>query len=129
MKRLAIVGAALAVMAGAAHALLDGPIDGDTIRHLGVSYRIVGLNTPETRQAKCPAEARQGYAAKRRLEALWPTARLEPVPCHGWNYGRRCARLRLADGRDWADVAVAEGLAERYECVKGRCPRRKEWCR
>jgi micrococcal nuclease len=115
--------------------------DGDTVREAGTSYRIVGLNTPEL-HAQCPAEQALARAAKARLMELAPNSTLVPVPCecppgtagtYRCNYGRACAKLLVGGQpygyvRDWADIAISEGLAEPYICRNGHCPRRKDWC-
>jgi endonuclease YncB( thermonuclease family) len=109
--------------------------DGDTVRQAGVSYRIVGLNAPEL-HAQCDSELKSALQAKARLVELRPSATLTPVLCAGDHvldlYGRHCAKIAVTmpDGsvRDWADIAIAEKLAEPYVCTHGHCPRRRDWC-
>lgn len=113
-------------------------VDGDTIRFRGETYRLVGFNTPETYDARCPAERRLGEAAKARLRALVAGGGLDlqRVRCacrpgtegtRRCNYGRACGVLK-ARGRDVAEILIGEGLAERYVCAGASCPRRRNWC-
>lgn len=99
-------------------------IDGDTVRANGTLVRIVGLDTPETRGAKCHAERVLGQMATERLRQLVANGvDLEPVS-HRDRYGRLLAVVRTPDGRDVADVLIAERLADPYT---GR-GRRRDWC-
>lgn len=113
-------------------------IDGDTIVVDREHIRLVGLNAPETRGAKCEAERRLGYLAKARLVALLTAAcgplSRAPATCldmarepHKDRYGRGLARLR-AGGADVAAILIREGLAEPYDCAHGHCPVRMTWC-
>lgn len=108
-------------------------IDGDTFRAAGQTYRIVGLNTPELR-SKCNRETELALRAKARLRELWPGATWVRVNCAQGpldKYGRMCAQVTVQWGglrKDWAHVAHLEGLAELYDCPRGRCPQRKDWC-
>ncbi len=99
-------------------------IDGDTIRlDSGESIRLVGIDTPEIRNAECASERAAGLAAKDRLRQLVDGAaviRLE----RRWRdkYGRTLAILTI-DGRDAARLLVAEGHGRVY---RGR--KRSSWC-
>lgn len=100
--------------------------DGDTVAMecggSAVRGRIMGLDTPETRNARCTAERRAGDAATRRLRDLVAAGPVA-ISRHGHDrYGRDLIRLTVA-GRDVADTMVEEGLAVRYD--GGRRP---DWC-
>lgn len=97
-------------------------IDGDSIMLDGQAVRIEGLDAPEIR-GQCQAEIELARAAAARLEELLAGGYIfEP---HGLDrYRRRLAIIRTADGRNVADILIAEGLARRYD---GR-GQRQGWC-
>lgn len=75
--------------------------------------RLVGFDTPETKQPRCAAEAALGKRATERLREL---VKFGPVAIfvQGHDkYGRDLVVLTVA-GRDVGDVLVAEGLAHDY---------------
>ena len=45
-------------------------VDGDTIRTNGLTYRLVGFDTPETHDAKCLQERALGQRAASRLKVM-----------------------------------------------------------
>lgn len=98
-------------------------VDGDTVRHGFWTYRLIGLDTPEIRGAKCPLERSTGKRARERLRKLadGPAARLHPSGRHD-SHGRWLARLE-ADGRDAGQALISEGLARSY--AGGH---RESWC-
>jgi endonuclease YncB( thermonuclease family) len=114
-------------------------VDGDTLRTNGRTYRLVGIDTPETgSNARCAGEAAQGRAATERLGQLVSSTdtELREVPCacrpgtegtDRCNYGRRCASLSV-NGRDVGAILIEEGLARPYHCSATACPRRQSWC-
>lgn len=114
-------------------------IDGDTVEVRGEHYRLVGLNTPETFEARCAAELELGTRAKERLKQLLSSGApaLVKVPCacppgtegtERCNFGRSCGVLSV-NGRDVADTLVAEGLAVAFHCGTTSCPRMpRPWC-
>lgn len=100
--------------------------DGDTVEvdcgGARQTARLVGLDTPETKDPGCAAEADLGARATERLRELVESrpAMLDSV---GYDkYGRVLARLDLG-GEDVADILVREGLAVRYDGG-----RRVNWC-
>lgn len=114
-------------------------IDGDTIAIGREHIRLVGIDAPETRQARCDGELRLGLEAKARLHELLTQA-CGPLPTADAGrcvvirrqrdkdrYGRTLARV-LIDGRDVGATLIAEGLARPYLCLAGRCPARQPWC-
>jgi endonuclease YncB( thermonuclease family) len=113
-------------------------VDGDTIRTGSLVYRLVGFDTPETYQAKCPQERALGERATARLRMIVSRSALEltEVRCscppetqgtQSCNYGRRCGLLK-ANGEDVAQILIREGLARPYVCGSYGCPKRKPWC-
>ena len=74
-------------------------IDGDTIRVAGMpnSVRLVGINAPETIEARCPAEAELGRQATNRLRSIVVAGDLSlaivACSCRPCRLGR--TRLRL----------------------------------
>lgn len=124
--------------------------DGDTVELLcGAdtrTARLVGFDTPETKQPRCPAEAALGLRAKLRLGDLVAQAQgagARPGTGAGQGailldesgqgaillddrgqdkYGRRLVAMRIGD-RDVADLMIAEGLA-----VANSGEARVDWC-
>jgi micrococcal nuclease len=99
-------------------------VDGDTIKSpYGVTYRILGYDTPETFRAKCDAERELGFAAKARLEELIEKEEVKVLESGKLDrYGRSLARVTV-NGEDLAVVMVREGLARPYHGEK-----RQSWC-
>ena len=116
-------------------------IDGDTIsvQHKQPNVRLVGFNTPETRNAVCEAERELGAKTTRRLRDLVRAGNLDfefvacacPAGTEGTpscNFGRRCGTLK-AHGRDVGAILIAEGLAVPFACGATRCPKMpRPWC-
>lgn len=98
-------------------------VDGDTFWLEGTKVRIADINAPETHQPGCPAEARQGAAATRRLIALLNAGPfvLEVQGRAQDRYGR-ALRTVTRGGRSLGGQLVREGLAEPW---RGR---RGDWC-
>ncbi len=92
--------------------------DGDTLAlDCGAetqTARLLGFDTPETKSPGCPAEAALGQKATKRLRALIDGGAVSVSGSAHDKYGRLLVRL-LVDGRDVADVLVAEGLAVAYD--------------
>ncbi len=99
-------------------------VDGDTIRMDGDSWRLVGLDTPETYEPGCDFELALGQAATARLRGLMASGRVvEVIRLPGRDrFDRGLARLFIG-GEDIADILVREGLARPYEGG-----RRLGWC-
>jgi micrococcal nuclease len=99
-------------------------VDGDTIKApYGVTYRLMGYDTPETRSAKCDAELELGLAAKQRLEELPARGEVRVLESGKEDrYGRSLAAVTV-NGRDVGDILIDEGLARPYQGGK-----RASWC-
>lgn len=98
-------------------------VDGDTFWLEGTKIRIADINTPETSQPGCAAEAELGRRATRRLVELLnagPFA-LEVNGRETDRYGR-ALRVVTRKGQSLGAILAAEGLAEHW---KGR---RSDWC-
>ena len=98
-------------------------VDGDTIWYRGTKIRITGIDTPETHQPKCPAEAKLGAAATRRMLQLVNAGpfTLQSINHDEDRYGRKL-RILTRGGKSLGDILVEEGLARYY---KGG---RRSWC-
>lgn len=111
-------------------------IDGDTIALPGnpsERIRIYNIDAPETRNARCEAEAVAGLKAKERLAQLLrggpvTVDRCEPSGRCTDFYGRTLARLS-AGGRDLGGVLVSEGRALPWSTgAAARAARTAYWC-
>jgi len=105
-------------------------IDGDTIklaqRATGgtINARLVGFDAPETFEPGCAAELELGQKATQRLQVILARGQdIRPTPLGFDRFGRQLLRLSV-DGRDLADIMIAEGLAVAYDGG-----RRINWCR
>ncbi|MEZ5743797.1 MAG: thermonuclease family protein [Sphingomonadaceae bacterium] len=105
-------------------------IDGDTIRVGKRSIRIIGIDAPEIRDARCEAE---GVAGRKARDGLLALLNAGPVQMVGRiddprdQYGRELRALRrvATDGTETsiADQLVAQGLVREY-----RGGSRQGWC-
>ena len=120
-----IIFAALSV-ANAAEPLIVA-VDGDTIHVDDERIRIVGLDAPETYQARCESERQRGHRATAHLRRLLAGGTITIRGQGRDRYGRTLARV-FVDGRDVAGLMIRAGHAARYTCPRGRCPRRIDWC-
>jgi endonuclease YncB( thermonuclease family) len=114
-------------------------IDGDTVRLGGITYRLVGFDTPERGdRALCDKERNLAEVASGRLQSLIASgdAKLEPVACacrpgtegtRNCNFGRSCAYLKVS-GKDVGPILINEGLAQAFVCGTTSCPSRRPWC-
>ena len=98
-------------------------VDGDTIRYRGIKIRIADIDTPETHEPRCPAEADLGAAATRRMHQLVNAGpfTLQSIDRDEDRYGRKL-RILTRSGESLGDVLVNEGLARYYEGG------RRSWC-
>ena len=99
-------------------------VDGDTVHHGEVEYRLMGFDTPETYRPKCAEEKALGLKAKARLAQIVEEAgqldlRLENKLDR---YDRHLA-VGMADGQEVGAILVAEGLARPYDGGQ-----RGSWC-
>lgn len=101
-------------------------IDGDSVSVGIIEWRLKGCDTPEISKgrARCEAERRLGFVAKRRLQQLIDgAAEIEMVDSgKDDKYDRSLGNLML-DGKDACATLVSECLARPYEGG-----RRKSWC-
>lgn len=98
-------------------------VDGDTFWYRGAKIRVADINTPETSDPECAAEAELGARATARFTQLLNAGAfsLEPVDRAGDNYGR--ALFVVTRGGESVGAAlVREGLAENWQGY------RREWC-
>ena len=130
MYRRLILAAMVVAMAGPAHAYRTATaIDGDTLTvtsggtTTGYRVRVVGIDAPEIR-GKCPAERALAAQAKQRLGELTAGGITFLTDMDTDRYGRLLAQVFTRDGRDVADVLIAEGLARKYDGQGARKP----WC-
>jgi micrococcal nuclease len=98
-------------------------VDGDTFWYRGEKVRIADINTPETSDPNCAAEARLGAKATGRLQALLNEGpfTLEHAARDRDRYGR-LLRTVTRDGTSLGAVLVEEGLAEEWRGY------RRGWC-
>jgi micrococcal nuclease len=98
-------------------------VDGDTIWYRGSKIRIADIDTPETHQPRCAAEAALGAAATQRLHQLVNAGpfTLQSINRDEDRYGRKL-RILTRGGESLGDVLVEEGLARYYEGG------RRSWC-
>jgi endonuclease YncB( thermonuclease family) len=98
-------------------------VDGDTIWYRGSKIRIADIDTPETHQPRCAAEAALGAAATRRLHELVNAGpfTLQSINRDEDRYGRKL-RILTRGGEILGDILVEEGLARYYEVA------RRSWC-
>ncbi len=91
--------------------------DGDTVELIcgqaKSTARLVGFDTPETKEPRCPEEAALGKRATERLRALVKSGPVQIYRLGYDKYGRDLVTLTVADW-DVGDVLVAEGLAHAY---------------
>lgn len=99
-------------------------VDGDTMKApYGVTYRVLGYDTPETHFAKCDAERRLGRVATRRFEQLLASGEVKVVESGRIDKYRRMLATVYVNGRDVSETMIAEGLARPYDGGK-----RESWC-
>jgi micrococcal nuclease len=98
-------------------------VDGDTLYYRGTKIRIADIDTPETHEPRCAAEAKLGATATRRLQTLLNAGpfRLEDIDRDADKYGRKL-RVVTRDGESLGETLVSENLARWYK--GGRRP----WC-
>jgi endonuclease YncB( thermonuclease family) len=98
-------------------------VDGDTLWYRGSKIRIADIDTPETHQPQCAAEAARGAAATRRLHQLVNAGpfTLQSIGRDEDRYGRKL-RILTRGGESLGAMLVAEGLARYYEGG------RRSWC-
>ncbi len=100
-------------------------VDGDTVVIDRETIRILNIDTPEIRDAKCDAERRLGLIAKRRLSELLAGGSIDIRRGDGNRmtdrYGRTLAVISVR-GSDVGEKLIADGLARPW---KGK---RQPWC-
>ncbi len=114
-------------------------VGGDTIRIEGLTYRLVGFDTPSTGlSARCTAEREKSAQAVQRLRDIVAAGGLKfqrvACPCEPGTEGTlRCNDAHLCgvlsiSGRDISDILISEGVARPYVCSRTKCPPKQSWC-
>jgi micrococcal nuclease len=99
-------------------------IDGDTIRVSGETIRLLDIDAPEVRHARCPSEKALGDRATLRLVELLNSGSLTLRREGSRDTDRYGRSLRVVevDGRSAGSVLVGEGLARPWS------GQRRPWC-
>lgn len=104
-------------IAGLASAHAQTVTDGDTIKLNGTTYRIWGIDAPETRQA-CADGWPAGIEANRKMAELVTGRTVTCEPRDRDRYGRIVALCR-ADGQDLGAAMVSAGMAWAFTKYSG----------
>jgi endonuclease YncB( thermonuclease family) len=88
--------------------------DGDTVKVVGVSIRLVDYDAPELFHPRCLREYLRAQEAKRELERLAPSLTFT------------MNRAGLGD-RPLAEYMIRSQLGALYICTRG-CPPKPNWC-
>lgn len=130
LRSLALLLSATLALAGPASATtIPRPrppllvVDGDTAKQGDQRIRILGLDAPETHQAKCRSERRLGDRATERLRDLLASGVVVITRSPKHDRYRRTLAVVTVDGIDVATVLISEGLARPYDGG-----RRLPWC-
>lgn len=109
-------------------------IDGDNVyvpNHMvenmpmGISVRLIGINTPEIRAAKCDKERLMGEAAQLFIRDAIDRSTAFSVKYVKWDkYGGRIDGIITVDGKDLSQLLIDAGLAVPYT----RGIRVNVWC-
>ena len=114
-------------------------VDANTFRVDGQSYRLAGIDTPETGiRANCAAERDLSARALRRLREIVAGGNLmlsrESCQCPPGTEGKLACNQGMLCGALWSansnvgQMLIDEGLAKKFECTAGRCPPKPKWC-
>lgn len=80
-----------------------------------VSIRLFGINTAETKGAKCPEERAAGEEAKSFIRAILSNAKTVEYKFVRWDkYGGRVDGVIIVDGKSLADLMIESNHAVRY---------------
>ena len=104
-------------------------IDGDTVAVARERIRLLGIDAPETREARCERERVAGYRTKARIVDLLRFSQSVDIRRQGHDpYGRTLAQI-IVDGRDLGEQLVRENLALPYRAgAEARADRLARWC-
>ena len=104
--------------------------DGDTVVLPGGDrIRLLGIDAPETFDARCERELMLGLRVRQRLAELLQGQAVTIERQFKDRFGRSLATIRLADDRDVGDVLVEEGLAVAYRPGRAASEERlARWC-
>jgi endonuclease YncB( thermonuclease family) len=103
-------------------------IDGDTFALGSERVRILNIDAPETRGARCERELVLGLKAKERLAGLLRAGSVDIVRDGEDRYSRTLARVSVG-GLDVGSVLVGEGLALPWrDGLEAREARLRDWC-
>lgn len=123
---LALLWSALAIPICGSGKRVNCIVDGDTIWHGGIKYRMAGYNTlePLKQHAKCFREIQRAKKATKRFQQLIAKGYRLQNTGRSAKWNRSEAYIRLPDGRDVGKILISEGHAKAY-----KAPGYKEWCR
>jgi len=104
-------------------------IDGDTVVIARERIRLLGIDAPETREARCERERVAGYETTARVVDLLRFGRIVDIRRQGHDqYGRTLAHI-VIDGRDLGEQLVREKLALPYRSgAEAQAARLTHWC-
>jgi len=96
-------------------------VDGDTIKvQMGSeveTLRLIGIDTPETKDPRKPVQCygiEASNKAKEILEGKWVSLELDPTQGERGRYGRLLTYVFLEDGTFYNQLMIGEGYAHEY---------------
>lgn len=103
-------------------------VDGDTVAIGKTRIRLMGIDTAEIHEPRCPSEKLAGEIAKLALEDLLKGKTVTILSDGADRYGRTLARLKV-DGRDVGQTLINKGYAIEWRPGEAAyAARQKHWC-